>query len=147
VTIGEALNCGHQRSRGLTLPNNGISASLPTCGFCLTVLIHAEENDFRGWCDPPYFARGFNSAHYRHTYVENDQVRHQLLNFFHGFPAILGFAANFAIWVPRKKCADTGANVGVVICNQNSSHISRSAPPVGNTLSLRAERRDVTGGT
>jgi hypothetical protein len=89
-------------------------------------IVHGEDDDFRVGCEAPDLPGGFESVHYGHADVEDDEVGLEIEDFLYGFFTVLSFAANIPAVDAIEQRLHAATHNFVVVYEQNLR--SHSAP-------------------
>ena len=77
--------------------DNGICTGVPSGQINLGTFMHSENYDPGSGCDSAYLSCAVNSTHFRHTHVENYEIRLQPLDLVNCFSSVVCFATNFPL--------------------------------------------------
>ena len=124
--VADSIDSGEENAISIVLENVAACAGFDDLVNEVVRFMHGEDEDFCGGGSGTNAASGFDAVKKRHADIEDGDVWLELGGFLDGVAAIGRFGADLPAGAQFKKSAETGANDGMIIRNQNAQSCHRT---------------------
>jgi hypothetical protein len=109
----------HQRIQIFMLGEHGRNSGADRGQFQFTRVVGGEEEERNAGQDVAESGGSFQTVHFRHGEIENDEVGGELLGFLDGVDTVNGLAANGEVGMRSEKQTELAANHFVIVDEQD----------------------------
>jgi len=128
LVLAEGVDGGEENAASVVFEDIAAGAGFNDLANEFIGFVHGEDQDLRAGRGFMNAAGGVHAVEKRHADIENGDVGFEFGGFFNGIAAINGFGADVPVIAGFEEGAQTGANDGVVIRDQNAKGGHREPP-------------------
>jgi hypothetical protein len=128
LMVANGIDSSNEDAVGVVFEDVAASAGFDDLLNEIFGLVHGEDKDFGEGGRFANAASGVDTVEERHANIEDRDMRLVLRGFVGSFAAISGFGANFPAGMGFKERAQSGANHGVVIRDEDAKCGHRGTP-------------------